>query len=58
MGIIFFLETSLRFYDGDTFEELHRTENPISTINLTGNFVVIGEKMFKGQLTTTTVVDL
>lgn len=58
-GIIFFLGSEVCFYDGYDFESIYKNDdNPISAIAIEDQYLAIGEKLLKGQLTTTTVIDL
>lgn len=52
------LKNSLRFFDGENMDEIFKGENEIAIISLRDHMLTIGEKMFKGQLTTTTILNL
>ena len=42
LGIIFFLECSLRFSNGEDQQDIHKTENSINSIAIRDKWLAIG----------------
>lgn len=56
-GIVMPLANSLQFYDGHKTFTVHQTKREISTLDMKGHFIGIGERASPGQLISAVLLD-